>query len=164
MTSFFYNIIFFSPPGGVRELKLRPFDSESKTTSDCTCRLFSKKITPNSYFLFYQYLKRPLLQRFLSAFNRFLHTISKIWPSSVTCMIFMNMRRGSSATLTSSMTFSLKFKVLPEEVMDHNLQIEQSCHQWPSIAAISLLKAPSEYRHRPFFYDPDAFSGTYWRH
>ena len=38
-----------------RELKLRPFDSESKTTSDCGNRLFSKKITPNSYFSFYQY-------------------------------------------------------------------------------------------------------------
>ena len=36
-------IIFFSPPGGARELKLRPFDSESKTTSDCSNSLFSKK-------------------------------------------------------------------------------------------------------------------------
>ena len=41
-------IIFFSPPFGARELKLRPFDSESKTTSDCSNSLFSKKITPNS--------------------------------------------------------------------------------------------------------------------
>ena len=48
-------IIFFSPPGGARELKLRPFDSESKTTSDCSNSLFSKKITLNSYFSFYHY-------------------------------------------------------------------------------------------------------------
>ena len=33
------------------------FDSESKTTSDCTNSLFSKKITLNSYFSFYQYSK-----------------------------------------------------------------------------------------------------------
>ena len=48
---------FFLPPGGARELKLRPFDSESKTTSDCSNSLFSKKITLNSYFSFYQLLK-----------------------------------------------------------------------------------------------------------
>ena len=39
-------IIFFSPPGGARELKLRPFDSESKTTSDCSNSLSSKKNHP----------------------------------------------------------------------------------------------------------------------
>ena len=44
---------FFSPPGGAGDLKLQPFDSESKTTSDCSNRLFSKKITPDSYFSFY---------------------------------------------------------------------------------------------------------------
>ena len=62
-------IFFFSPPGGARELKLQSFDSESKTTSDCSDRLFSKKITPNSYFSLYQYLKRPLLQRFFICFK-----------------------------------------------------------------------------------------------
>ena len=36
-------IIFFSPPGGTRELKLQSFDSVSKTTSDYSNRLFSKK-------------------------------------------------------------------------------------------------------------------------
>ena len=49
-------IFFFSPPGGAGELKLQSFDSESKTTSDCSKRLFSKKITLYSYFSFYQYL------------------------------------------------------------------------------------------------------------
>ena len=34
---------FFTPPGGARELKLRPFDSERKTTSDCSNRFFRKK-------------------------------------------------------------------------------------------------------------------------
>ena len=56
MTSFSkikLKIIFFSPPGGARELKLRPFDSESKTTSGCSNSLISKKITPNSLFSFY---------------------------------------------------------------------------------------------------------------
>ena len=47
-------IIFFLPPGGARELKLQPFDSESKTPSDCSNSLISKKITPNSLFSFYQ--------------------------------------------------------------------------------------------------------------
>ena len=36
-------IFFFSLPGGVRELKLRPFDSESKTTTGCSNSLISKK-------------------------------------------------------------------------------------------------------------------------
>ena len=31
------------PPGGARELKLQPFDSESKNTSGCTNSLISKK-------------------------------------------------------------------------------------------------------------------------
>ena len=39
-------IIFFSPPSGARELKLRLFDSESKTTSDCSNTLFLKKNHP----------------------------------------------------------------------------------------------------------------------
>ena len=44
------------PPGCARELKVQPFDSESKTTSDCTNSLFSKKKnTPNSLFSFYQH-------------------------------------------------------------------------------------------------------------
>ena len=34
---------FFSSPGCARELKLLPFVSESKTTSDCSNRFFSKK-------------------------------------------------------------------------------------------------------------------------
>ena len=34
---------FFSPPDGARDLKLRPFDSKSKTTSGCSNSLFSKK-------------------------------------------------------------------------------------------------------------------------
>ena len=34
---------FSSLPGGARETKLLPFDSESKTTSDCCNRFFSKK-------------------------------------------------------------------------------------------------------------------------
>ena len=55
-------IIFFSPPGGARELKLQPFDSESKTTSGCTNSLISKKITPNSLFSFYQSTFRSLRQ------------------------------------------------------------------------------------------------------
>ena len=46
---------FFSPPSGARELKLRPFDSKSQTTSVCRNSLISKKITPNSLFSFYQY-------------------------------------------------------------------------------------------------------------
>ena len=56
MTSFWkkkLKIIFFSPPGGARELKLRPFDSESKTTSGCSNSLISEKITPNSLFSIY---------------------------------------------------------------------------------------------------------------
>ena len=44
---------FLSPPDGTRELKLRPFDSESKTPSDRSNSLFSKKITPDSLFSFY---------------------------------------------------------------------------------------------------------------
>ena len=48
-------IIFFSPPGGAREQKLQPIDSESKTTSGCSNSFISKKITPNSLFSFYQY-------------------------------------------------------------------------------------------------------------
>ena len=48
-------IIFFSPPGGARELNLRPFDSELKTTSGCSNSSISKKITQNSLFSFYQY-------------------------------------------------------------------------------------------------------------
>ena len=46
MTSFLAKkkkIIFFSSPGCARELKLLPFVSESKTTSDCSNRFFSKK-------------------------------------------------------------------------------------------------------------------------
>ena len=35
---------FFSPRGGARELKLQPFDSESKTSSGCSDSLFSKTI------------------------------------------------------------------------------------------------------------------------
>ena len=35
-------IIFLSPPGGSRELKLRLFDVESKTTLDCLKSFFSK--------------------------------------------------------------------------------------------------------------------------
>ena len=38
--------IFFSPPGDARELKLRPFDSESKTSSGCSNSLISKKKSP----------------------------------------------------------------------------------------------------------------------
>ena len=37
--------------------KLRPFDSESKTTSGCNNSLISEKITPKSLFSFYQYKK-----------------------------------------------------------------------------------------------------------
>ena len=37
------------------KIKLRPFDSESKTTSGCSKSLFSKKLTLNSFFSFYQY-------------------------------------------------------------------------------------------------------------
>ena len=43
----------FSPPDGARELKLRPFDSESKTTSVSSNSLISKRITPNSLFSLY---------------------------------------------------------------------------------------------------------------
>ena len=46
--------IIFSPPGGARELKIRPFDSESNSTSGCSKSLTSKKLTPNSLFSFYQ--------------------------------------------------------------------------------------------------------------
>ena len=45
MTSFWkkkLKIIFFSPQGGARELKLPSFDSESKTTSGCTNSLLTK--------------------------------------------------------------------------------------------------------------------------
>ena len=45
---------FFSPQGGARQLKLPPLDSESKTTSDCSNSLISKKIAPNSLFSLYQ--------------------------------------------------------------------------------------------------------------
>ena len=45
-------IIFCSPPGAARELKLQSFDSVSKTTSGCS----RKKITLNSLFSFYQYI------------------------------------------------------------------------------------------------------------
>ena len=38
-------------PDGARELNLRPFDSELKTESHCSKRLFSKKIHP-SHLLF----------------------------------------------------------------------------------------------------------------
>ena len=37
---------FFSPAGCARELKLQPFDSESKSTSYCFNSLFSKKNHP----------------------------------------------------------------------------------------------------------------------
>ena len=40
---------FFSPPGSARELKLRPFDSESKTTSGCSNSLISKKNHPKQF-------------------------------------------------------------------------------------------------------------------
>ena len=50
---FFGSNIFFSPPGCAREQKLRPFDSESKTTSGCSNNLISKKITPKSLFSFH---------------------------------------------------------------------------------------------------------------
>ena len=43
-------IIFFSPPGGARKLKLRSFDSESKITSDCRNFSISKKITLDCFF------------------------------------------------------------------------------------------------------------------
>ena len=46
-------IIIFAPSDGARELKLWPFDSESKTTSDCSNSLFLKKINHNSLFSFY---------------------------------------------------------------------------------------------------------------
>ena len=52
---FFAQIIFLAAPGGARELKLRPFDSESKNTSGCSYSLISKKITPKSLFSFYQF-------------------------------------------------------------------------------------------------------------
>ena len=45
---------FFLPPGSARGVTLRPFDSESKTTSGCSYNLFSKKITSNTLFSFYQ--------------------------------------------------------------------------------------------------------------
>ena len=52
VTSFWKKIEnnFLSPPGGAREFKLRPFDSESKTTSGCSNSLISKKIAPHSLF------------------------------------------------------------------------------------------------------------------
>ena len=46
---------FFPRPGCAKELKLRPFDSKSKTRSGCSNSSFSKKITPNSLFSFYQF-------------------------------------------------------------------------------------------------------------
>ena len=43
------------PPSGARELKIPPFDSQSKTTSNCSLRFFSKKIALPTLFSFYQY-------------------------------------------------------------------------------------------------------------
>ena len=83
MTSFWkkkLKIIFFSPPGGARELKLRPFDSESKTTSDCSNSLFSKKITLNSYFSFYQYKKWLILTLRLSRFGILIFLLKHVQP------------------------------------------------------------------------------------
>ena len=80
MTSFWkkkLKIIFFSPPGGARELKLRPFDSESKTTSGCSNCLILKKITPNNLFSFYQWRRYELRNKNLFFRLNFLELLAR---------------------------------------------------------------------------------------
>ena len=56
-------IIFISPSGCARELKLRSFDSKSKTTSDCSNRFFPKKITLENQLSFCQWSKFDFYHR-----------------------------------------------------------------------------------------------------
>ena len=44
------------PPNGAKESKIPPFDSESKTTSNCILKFFSKKIDRPTLFSFYHSL------------------------------------------------------------------------------------------------------------
>ena len=49
---------FFSPPGDARELKLRPFDSESKTSSGSSNSLISKKNHPKQFLFILPLIKK----------------------------------------------------------------------------------------------------------
>ena len=70
----------FSQPGGARELKLQPFDSESKTTSGCSNSLFSKKTPLTVYFHFTIPYKFPLLYLQMLLYSQFSRRSALYFP------------------------------------------------------------------------------------
>ena len=81
-----------SPPNGARESKIPLFDSESKTTSNCILRFFSKKTDLPTLFSFYHYWnfvnkagKQTNLIKIFSIFRKInlkLTIVNLYWPKN----------------------------------------------------------------------------------